>query len=57
MLTGNESLQMYKKGIEVLKMDSNRYKQGLRSEDVATAMKHMASAHASIANIYMTDLR
>ena len=26
MLNGNESLQMYKKGIEVLKMDSNRYK-------------------------------
>ena len=57
MLNGNESLQMYKKGIEVLKMDSNRYKSGLRTDEAAVAMKHVASAHASIANIYMTDLR
>jgi hypothetical protein len=57
MLSGNESLQMYKKGIEVLRMDSNRYKQGLRHDDAAIALKHVASAFASIANIYMTDLR
>ena len=44
MLSGNESLQMYKKGIEVLKMDSNRYKEGMRMDDAAIAMKHVASA-------------
>lgn len=48
---------MYKKGIEVLKSDSDRYKTGLRNDDAAVAMKHVASAYASIANIYMTDLR
>jgi len=48
---------MYKKGIEVLKSDADRYKTGLRNDDAAIAMKHVASAYASIANIYMTDLR
>ena len=48
---------MYKKGIEVLKSDADRYKTGHRNDDAAVAMKHVASAYASIANIYMTDLR
>lgn len=56
MLKGHESLQMYKKGIEVLYKDFSDYKAGLRNEDADRAEKQIASAYASIADLYMTDL-
>jgi hypothetical protein len=37
MLKGNESLQMYKQGIEVLGIDYNNYLKGMRNEDAATS--------------------
>ena len=56
MLNGRDSLQMYTKGIEVLRQDAERYKTGLKIDDAALALKQAASAYASIADLYMTDL-
>lgn len=56
MLKGNESMQMYKKGIEILYKDYADYKAGLRNEDAERAQKQIASAYASVADLYMTDL-
>ena len=47
---------MYRKGIEVLKKDAESYKKGGRDEDSALAVRQVASAYASIAELYMTDL-
>ena len=56
MLTGRDSLQMYTKGIEVLKQDAERYRAGLRADDAALATKQAASAFASMSDLFMTDL-
>lgn len=56
MVVGHESLQMYRKGIEVLLKDEQLLKKGLRLEDAKLASKQVASAYASISEIYMTDL-
>ena len=56
MLTSFESLQMYNKGVEVLETDAENYKKGLRHEDYALTIKQIASAYASLADLYMTDL-
>jgi len=47
---------MYTKGIEVLQLDAQRYRAGMRNDDAALAAKQAASAYASIADLYMTDL-
>jgi len=47
---------MYKKGIDVLKKDAEMYKIGGREEDTALAVRQVASAYASVAELYMTDL-
>jgi len=39
MLTGHESLKMYRKGIEVLTKDYDSYSNGCRREDAALAKK------------------
>jgi len=39
MLSNQESLQMYKKGIEVLKKDAESYKKGGRKEESALAVR------------------
>lgn len=56
MLTSFESLQMYNKGVQVLETDAESYKKGLRHEDSALATKQIATAYASLADLYMTDL-
>jgi len=56
MLRGQESLQMYKKGIDVLKADVSTYQIAKRDEDIEVAVRHIGSAYASIADIYMTDM-
>ena len=47
---------MYKKGIEVLKADAESYRVGLRLEDSDLAVKQVATAYASMADLFMTDL-
>jgi hypothetical protein len=47
---------MYRKGIEVLKRDAEGYKVGGREDDCALAIRQVASAYASIAELFMTDL-
>ena len=56
MVVGHESLQMYRKGIEVLAKDIELMEKGYRVEDAKLAQKQVASAYASISEIYMTDL-
>mmetsp|Transcript_16103 Transcript_16103/g.27210 ORF Transcript_16103/g.27210 Transcript_16103/m.27210 type:complete len:109 (-) Transcript_16103:566-892(-) len=56
MLLGHESLQMYKRGIEVLKNDVERYKVAQRFEDASLACRQVASAYASISDLFMTHL-
>jgi hypothetical protein len=56
MLTGHESLQMYKKGIDVLKEDVGRYEQAARANDAKLACRQVASAYASVADLFMTHL-
>jgi tetratricopeptide (TPR) repeat protein len=56
MLRGQESLQMYKKGIQVLRADIEVYQAGKREDDVTVAVRHIGSACASMADLYMTDL-
>ena len=40
----------------MLKLDAERYRTGLRAEDSAVAVKQVASAYASVGDLYMTDL-
>lgn len=47
---------MYKKGIEVMTQDIQTYASEGRKEDEALATRQLASAYASIADLYMTDL-
>ena len=47
---------MYKKGIEVLSNDAQSYFKGGREEEAALAKKQVASAYASVAELFMTDL-
>lgn len=47
---------MYKKGIEVLKQDADRYKMSLRDDDASLACRQVASAYASVADLFMTHL-
>jgi len=47
---------MYNKGVEVLKRDADSYRIGGRDEDCSLAIRQVASAYASIAELYMTDL-
>ena len=47
---------MYKKGIDVLKADVSTYQIAKREEDIVVAVRHIGSAYASIADIYMTDM-
>lgn len=47
---------MYKKGIQVLGADAESYQAGKREEDIIVAVRHIGSAYASIADLYMTDL-
>ena len=47
---------MYKKGIEVLLKDGQSYKIGKREDDCMLVQRQAASAYASIAELYMTDL-
>ena len=56
MLRGQESLQMYKKGIDVLQVDVQSYQIAKREDDITVAVRHIGSAYASIADLYMTDL-
>lgn len=56
MLRGQESLQMYKKGIDVLHADVQSYQIAKREDDIIVAVRHIGSAYASIADLYMTDL-
>lgn len=56
MLTNMESLQMYQKGIEVLHKDLEDQLQRNQMEEVHLTKKQIASAQASIADLYMTDL-
>lgn len=56
MLTSFESLQMYKRGIQVLESDAESYCEGLRYDEQALAIKQVATAYASLADLYMTDL-
>ena len=55
MLTGAEAVQMYLKGIKVLQGDHSRFQQSLNSGQEAHTLRQMASAHASIAESYMTE--
>ena len=55
MLTGAEAVQMYLKGISVLQGDHSRFQQSLNSGQEAHCLRQMASAHASIAESYMTE--
>ena len=56
MLTGHESLQMYRKGIEVLKTDYESYSRGQKGDDATLAKKQIATAYASIGELFMTHL-
>lgn len=47
---------MYKKGIEVLTSDVETYQIGKREDEILVAVRHIGSAYASIADLYMTDL-
>lgn len=47
---------MYKKGIEVLKCDAETLKLLGKDDDCLLAVKQVASAYASIAELFMTDL-
>lgn len=40
----------------MLETDAENYKKGLRHEDYALTIKQIASAYASLADLYMTDL-
>ena len=55
MLTAHEAVNMYKRGIEVLKADQERYAMQLNKVQVALTLRQQASAFASIAEIYMTE--
>lgn len=55
MHQAHEAVNMYHKGIEILKKDFIRYQQ-LESPSQATlCLKQQASALASIAELYMTE--
>lgn len=56
MLQGQESLQMYKRGITVLQNDTQRMELAQKSSEKAVCIRHTASAWASIADLFMTDL-
>ena len=56
MLAGRESVQMYLKGIDVLNSDLKVAEMGgVPKEDVLLIKRQIASAFASIAELYMTD--
>lgn len=55
-LTGNDAVQMYKKGIDVLdKHDIPSYKAAGMQTEFQHSQKQMASAYASIAEAFMKD--
>lgn len=47
---------MYQKGIEVLQRDLEEHEAKNNGEEVLLTKKQIASAYASIADLYMTDL-
>ena len=47
---------MYKKGIDVLQADVQSYQIAKREDDITVAVRHIGSAYASMADLYMTDL-
>jgi len=47
---------MYKKGIQVVTDDIERYSSVGRVEDAALSTTQLASAHASVASLFMTSL-
>ena len=53
--TPNEAVQMYTKGIKVMNQDLERYRQVQDKEQEALCRKQISSAHASIAESYMTE--
>jgi tetratricopeptide (TPR) repeat protein len=55
MLSGADAVQMYIQGIKVLKTDYERFKASLNKTQENLCKKQMASAHASIAESYMTE--
>ena len=48
-------MQMYRKGIEVLNIDKEIAQQGNNVDQVAMLTRQMASALASIAELFMTE--
>jgi len=55
MLTAHEAVNMYKRGIEILKSDQARFAMQLNKAQVALTTRQQASAFASIAELYMTE--
>lgn len=55
MLEGAEAVQMYRKGIEVLQKDAGGYQAAGLHEELRLAKKQMASAFASIAELFMAE--
>ena len=55
MLSGGDAVQMYQKGITVLRNDAIRFQQGLNETQAQHCLRQAASAHASIAESYMTE--
>ena len=53
--TPKEAVQMYTKGIKVMNQDLERYRLINDKDQEQLCCKHIASAHASIAESYMTE--
>ena len=55
MLSGLEAVEMYRKGIQVLQGDHQKYEQTYNQPLANLALKQSASALACIAELYMTE--
>ena len=53
--TPKEAVQMYFKGIKVMRRDAERYQLIQNQTQIKLCQKQIASAHASIAESYMTE--
>ena len=55
MLQGADAVQLYQKGISVLRGDAERFTATLNEPQAQHCMRQVATAHASIAESYMTE--